>query len=93
MAKIPKCGRLSRPALCGQLSGALYNSWTLLLVELQFDKLCPLGVRVHFGSKTLRTQDISALCLVPECLTFLHWCQTSAPVHETLRMLRVSSLC
>jgi len=45
------------------------------------DRKCLKMVYVHFGPKTLRTQDISALCLMPKCITFLRWFRS---VHWTL---------
>jgi len=36
----------------------------------------------HFGPKTLRSQNILALCSVPKCLRFLRWCRS---VHWTFR--------
>jgi len=37
------------------------------------------------GPKTLWTQDISTLCLVLKCLTFLHLCRSALDGNRTTR--------
>ena len=52
------------------------------VVQFLSGPVCELMVYGHFGPKTLRTQDISALCLVPKCLTIVN-CQEMIRFNKT----------